>query len=417
MKKNLLSPLLSIICILFCNCSRDDTSGNEQIIEMTNQGVIPCENGIAAGKYPCKGYDFVSHITLEQMNAETGNDSWGWTDPVTNKEYALIGLDNGTAFIDISIPESPRYIGKLPTATVSSSWRDVKVYNNTAFIVSEAKGHGLQVFDLTKLRNAGEATTFTADVHYTDFGSAHNIVINPLSGYAYVVGAKNLNGSQALYNGGPLFINIQNPLVPKNEGGYAEKAYSHDAQVITYNGPDPGYIGKEILIGSNENELAIVDITDKSNPIAISTISYAQVGYTHQGWFTEDMKYFLLGDELDETREGFNTRTIIFNMEDLDVPQEHMMFTGTTSAIDHNGYVKGNLFYLANYQAGMRVIDISDIANKNIAEIGFFDTFPTSNAADFKGAWNVYPFFKSGNIVISDINSGFILVRKKMIKI
>ncbi|QKX04645.1 choice-of-anchor B family protein [Aquimarina sp. TRL1] len=413
MKKNLLSPLLSIICILFCNCSRDDTSGNEQIIEMTNQGVIPCENGIAAGKYPCKEYDFVSHITLEQINAETGNDSWGWTDPVTNKEYALIGLDNGTAFIDISIPESPRYIGKLPTATVSSSWRDVKVYNNTAFIVSEAKGHGMQVFDLTKLRNAGEATTFTADVHYTDFGSAHNIVINPLSGYAYVVGAKNLNGSQALYNGGPLFINIQNPLVPKNEGGYAEKAYSHDAQVITYNGPDPDYIGKEILIGSNENELAIVDITDKSNPIAISTISYAQVGYTHQGWFTEDMKYFLLGDELDETREGFNTRTIIFNMEDLDVPQEHMMFTGTTSAIDHNGYVKGNLFYLANYQAGMRVIDISDLANKNIAEIGFFDTFPTSNAADFKGAWNVYPFFKSGNIVISDINSGFILVRKK----
>jgi len=183
--------------------------------------------------------------------------------------------------------------------------------------------------------------------------------------------------------------------------------------VVTYTGPDADYAGREILIGSNEIEIVIADITDKDNPVTISIIRYPDVGYAHQGWFTEDSRYFILGDELDETNVGFNTRTIIFDFEDLDNPIQHMTYSGPTPAIDHNGYVNGDKFYLANYRAGIRVIDISDIANKNISEIGFFDTFPTNDAADFSGAWNVYPYFTSGNIVISDINLGFVLIKEQ----
>ena len=90
--------------------------------------------------------------------------------------------------------------------------------------------------------------------------------------------------------------------------------------MITYNGPDTDYTGQEILIGSNENEVVIVDITDKTNPTRISTIDYANIGYTHQGWFTEDFRYFILGDELDERNFGINTRNIIFDFSDLDNP-------------------------------------------------------------------------------------------------
>ncbi len=375
-------------------------------------GQTPCQNGLA-GSYPCNDYDLMSTITLSQMNAGAGNDSWGWTDPQNGKEYAIIGLNNGTAFIDISNPTNPIYLGKLPTATSNSSWRDVKVYQNHAFIVSEASNHGMQVFDLTRLRNvANPPQTFTADTRYTEFGNAHNIVINEDTGYAYVVGAQRSNGP---YRGGPLFINIQDPKNPINAGGFlsgGQRAYTHDAQVVTYNGPDTSYTGREILIGSNEIEVVIADITDKNNPVTLSTIKYADVGYTHQGWFTEDMRYFILGDETDEQRVGFNTRTIIFDFLDLDNPIEHMIYNGPTAAIDHNGYVKGDKFYLANYRAGIRVIDISDIGNKNMTEIGFFDTYTASNGAAFNGVWNVYPYFNSGNIVISDIEGGFFLVKK-----
>lgn len=364
----------------------------------------PCVGGVA-GSYLCNGFDLQSAFDLGELNANSGNDSWGWTDPDNGDEYALVGLSNGTAFIDITDPFNPVYLGKLPTHTDDSSWRDVKVYENHAFVVSEASGHGMQVFDLTKLRSvANPPVVFTEDAHYGGFGSAHNIVINEDSGYAYGVGT-------GTFNGGPHFVNIQNPQNPVGAGGYSAGGYSHDAQVVIYNGPDTDYTGREIYVGSNEIEVVIVDITDKSSPQPISTISYSNVSYTHQGWFTEDQRYFIVGDELDELNIGGPTRTIILDFSDLDNPQFHFDYFGATSAIDHNGYVKGNKYYMANYTAGMRVFDISDIANQNISEFGFFDTHPSSNSASFDGAWSVYPYFASGNIVISDIDRGFFLVK------
>ncbi|MDX1463766.1 MAG: choice-of-anchor B family protein, partial [Marinirhabdus sp.] len=370
----------------------------------------PCSGGMA-GPYPCDGYTLQSSIDLTILDAANGNDSWGWTDPANGDEYAIVALSNGTAFIDISNPTNPVYLGKLPTHTSSSLWRDVKVYNNHAYVVSEASGHGMQVFDLTRLRNVvGAPVTFTEDAHFDEFGSAHNIVINEESGYAYPVGARD-NFGGPLFNGGPIFINIQNPTSPVGEGGYGMDDYSHDAQMVQYCGPDPDYSGREIMIGSNENEIVIVDITDKNNPVGISTLSYGNVEYTHQGWFTEDQRFFLLGDELDEQNVGVPTRTLVFDLNDLDNPTLSFEYSGPTDAIDHNGYTKGSKFYLANYRAGLRVLDISDIENGNITEEGFFDSYPGSNSASFSGAWNVYPYFESGNIVISDMQRGFLLVK------
>lgn len=402
--------LIFLLSFLLYSCSKDDSSiTSEEIEEVIVPPLIPtasCENGMA-GIYPCKDYDLMAHMRLSEFDANSGNDSWGWTDPSTGKEYVLIGLGNGTAFIDISNPTEPIYLGKLVSQTPPALHRDIKVYQNYAFVVSESEGHGLQIFDLTKLKNvANTPATFQADATYNEFGHAHNIVINESSGFAYVVGSDS-------FAGGPHIINIQNPLNPSFAGGYALDGYSHDAQVATYNGPDIDYTGKEIYIGSNENEVVIVDITDKSNPKNISTITYENVGYTHQGWLTEDQKFFLVGDEFDEIQTGNNTRTIILDFTDLDNPKRHTNYTGSLPAIDHNGYIKDNLFYQANYTGGMRVLDISDVENKNISEVGFFDSYPSNNSTAFNGAWNVYPFFESGNIVISDIDNGLFIVRKK----
>ena len=121
--------------------------------------VNECIDGNAGG-YECQGIDLMSNVSLQQLDATMANDCWGWTDTLTGKEYAIIGLDNGTAFIDITIPNQPVIIGKLPTQTYDSVWRDIKVFGNHAYIVSEADNHGMQVFDLTHLRDTTTYTVF-----------------------------------------------------------------------------------------------------------------------------------------------------------------------------------------------------------------------------------------------------------------
>lgn len=392
-----------------------DPEPQDQAIPVLSYVPVPCQNGTADG-YPCLGYDLINRVSLSQMGAEATNDNWGWTDAQSGKEYVLQGLDNGVAFLDISSPTQIRFIGKLPTATEPSIWRDIKVYNDHAFIVSEAQGHGLQVFDLTRLRDASTFQTFTADFVQTSFGSAHNIAINETTGFAYVVGARKDN--TAMYLGGPMFYDLSNPERPQLVGGYAEASYAHDAQIVTYNGPDLAHLGKEIYLGSHSdggqnNQLVIVDVTDKANPILLAQVNYGNGGYTHQGWFDENHRYFYLGDELDELNFGHPTKTLVFDLLELENPVAHYNYLGTTQAIDHNGYVNGNSLFLANYTAGFREIDLSGVDNQEMHEVRFFDTFPANDNAGFDGVWNVYPFFDSRHIAISDTSGGLFLVKQQ----
>tara|TARA_B110000027_G_scaffold43484_1_gene47834 strand:+ start:581 stop:1840 length:1260 start_codon:yes stop_codon:yes gene_type:complete len=384
---------------------KQEPSGNSSI---NLNGKTLCENGMA-GVYPCLGYDLLSRISLEELGSLSGNDNWGWTDPETGKEYLISGLDDGTAFIDISNPEEPFFLGKLLTATEISIWRDVKVFKNHAFIVSEATDHGMQIFDLTRLRDVFSVQNFTADARLTYFGNAHNISINETSGFAYVIGSNR-------FQGGPIFIDINDPKNPNVIGGYAEASYTHDAQIVNYQGPDVTFQGKELFFGSNSdggdnNQVVIIDVTDKTAPQLVNSFSYENGGYTHQGYLSDDHQYFFLGDELDELRFGAPTLTRIFDISNLMNPQLHLNYFAGVYAIDHNGFVKGNNFFLASYTAGLRVLDIGEIDAKKVSEARFFDTYPENNNASFEGVWSVYPFFESGVIALNDINSGVFLVK------
>ena len=363
----------------------------------------PCVNGLAAGLYPCDNVDLYATMGVNQVGGGEMNDIWGWTDPLDGKEYVLLGRTNGTAFIDISNPTSPVYLGNLNTNTVSSLWRDIKVYGNYAYIVSEAGSHGMQVFDLTKLRNVtNPPVNFSADAVYTGFGNAHNIVINEEKARAYGVGTNTASG-------GLHIVDISNPLNPTILGTFSQDGYTHDAQVVTYIGPDAQYQGKEIAFACNENTITIVDVDDPTDATLISTEGYSGSAYTHQGWLTEDHKYFVVGDELDEQQSGVNTRTYFFNVEDLNNPFLAGTYTANTAAIDHNLYIKDGVAYQSNYRAGLRLLDVSNAPNAE--EIGYFDCYPSSDAAQFNGTWSNYPYFASGIVAVSHIEEGLFLLK------
>lgn len=365
-----------------------------------------CDNTGFAGVYGCNKINMQSSLSFIEMGGSAqGADIWGWTDSLTNKEYALMGMTTGTAFVDISDPKNPVYLGKLPSAVANNTWRDIKTYNNFAFIVSEATNHGMQVFDLTQLRNiSSPPVTFSATSNYTQFGEAHNIVINESSGFAYATGTDSCGA-------GLHMINIQNPLGITFAGCFSADGYTHDAQCINYQGPDADYTNKEICFNSNEDTLTIVDVTTKTAPVQVSSTGYPNSKYIHQGWIAEDHRYYLMGDELDESTFGNNTKTYIWDLLDLDAPVLIGSYTGPTAAIDHNLYIKGNYAYMANYTSGLRIVDITDISNGNLNEVAYFDTYPSNDGNNFNGVWSNYPYFNSGTIIVSDINTGLFILK------
>ncbi len=396
-------------------------------------GRAPCADGEAAG-YPCKDIDLLAFVPEEEMvgfpctASFCFNDIWGWTDPVTGVEYALLGRVDGVAFFDLSDPEKPLFVGMLPMTPGSraSWWRDIKVVNDHAVIVADAAlQHGMQVFDLSQLRDVTDApATFEPTALYDAFVSAHNVVVNDMSDHVYIVG---IQGAQQVPSGfscgaGPHIVDMSNPAQPAFAGCYnssvrgrTASSYTHDAQCVRYSGPDTRYAGKDICFTSDEKGGAITDVTDPASPQELGVFEYPNVAYTHQGWLTEDHRYLLVNDELDERDSGgiSSTRTLIFDVQQLDDPVFAGAWHGPTTAIDHNLYIRGDKLYEANYTAGLRVMDISydgELSPDAIREVAYFDVYPGSDAVGFVGSWSSYPWFESGIIAVSSMQDGLFIL-------
>ncbi|HLF91650.1 MAG TPA: choice-of-anchor B family protein [Anaerolineales bacterium] len=369
---------------------------------------LPCNGGFA-GIYPCWRVDLKAFMPLDTFSAGNANDLWGWTDPLYGKEYALLGLNNGTAFVDITDTENPVYLGNLPTHSITSIWRDIKVFSNYAFIVADNAGsHGLQVFDLVQLRSVvNPPVTFTETAHYGNFTEAHNIAINEDTGYAYILGSNTCSG-------GLHIVNIQNPLNPTFAGCFSNDGYTHDAQCEFYHGPDTDYSDHEMCFNANGDTLTIVDVTNKAAPVAVSITPYAGSGFTHQGWLTEDHAYFLLGDETDEISFGHNTRTRIWNVANLDAPVVIGIHDGPNPSTDHNLYVRDQFVFESNYTSGLQIYDLCEVSNGILTLAAYFDSYPANNNTGYFGSWSNYPYFASGNVLVSGIYDGLFILKPLM---
>ena len=395
-----------------------DIEGMEAVLG----GQVDCAEG-AASAFGCSDVDLVAFVPVADLGGSRGvrvNDVWGWTDPESQRDYAIVGRMDGTSFVDVTDPVNPVVVGNLPKPewAPGSIWRDMKVYSDHVFIVADgAANHGMQVFDLTRLRDYdSDMITFDTDAHYDRVNSVHNIVINEGTGFAYAVGA---SGGGDTCGGGLHMIDIREPTNPVFAGCFADPAtgrsgtgYSHDAQCVDYDGPDREHAGKEICFGANETALSIADVTDKDNPIALASESYPNVAYSHQGWLTEDQSYFYMNDELDEVgglTQG--TRTLIWDVRDLDEPLMIKEHISANTASDHNLYIVGDLMYQSNYNSGLRVLDISD--PENPTEVAFFDTVPGEDFPSMDGSWSNYPFFASGVVLVTSGSQGLFLVKKR----
>ncbi len=401
--------------------------GEVEGYEAVTGGQVDCADGMASG-FGCDQMDLVALLPVEQLGASRGamvNDVWGWTDPETGREYAVVGRSEGTSFVDVTDPGTPIYLGQLPKTEGSrgQAWRDVKVIRDHAVIVADNAGpHGMQVFDMTRLRDVDPANppTFEADALYTDVASSHNVIVNEDTGFAYATASA--GGGRGC--GSLQMIDMRDPKTPTFAGCYTDlqvglgaAGQTHDAQCVLYHGPDEDFQGQEICFAFSETAISIGDVTNKADPTIVSRAEMPATAYIHQGWLTEDHRYLYVNDELDEAQgltEG--TRTIIWDVQDLADPVLAGVYIAESNATDHNLYVAGNLMYQSNYAAGLRVLDVSDPVNP--VEVAHFDTAPFADEVPgfFDGSWSNYPFFRSGNILVTSHKQGlFVLKRRRPI--
>ena len=374
------------------------------------------------GPFDCSEVELLAYVPPSLLRAEgrtrgvRANDNWGWTDPVTGREYALVGRNDGTSFVDITDPTNPVLVGDLPKpwgTPPSQLWRDIKTYKDHAFVVADGAGeHGLQILDLTRLRDVSPdemPALFEPDVHYTRIGSSHNIAINEETGFAYTIGG---GGTGDTCGGGLHMINIEDPKNPEFVG-CAPTGGTHDTQCVVYRGPDERYQGRELCLNSNGQTFQIQDVTDKDNPTVVGTGNSPNPAYIHQGWLTTDHRYFFQDDESDVIAGNVETtRTLIWDLSDIEDPVLVKEFMGSMPASAHNLYIKGDLMYQANYLYGLHVLDVSDPENPR--EVAYFDTAPYKEGPGFGGAWSNYPYFESGTVIVTSMQEGLFVLKRRV---
>jgi choice-of-anchor B domain-containing protein len=385
-----------------------------------------CVSGFA-GSFPCHNIDFLAHVQLQEIPSApiSASNLWGFVDLDDSREYAVLGHRNGTAVYDVTQPATPVLVGNV--AGNSSLWREVKVYQvrdpNTgthrayAYVTTEAAGSGLQILDLTNLPNSVSLASTLAD-----FGSSHTVFISNVDyasmtalpgreAFLVVAGANVAGGAYRIYS-------LANPVLPALvTPPPAGTGYMHDSTSMVITDARTTQCAAahnpcEVLVDFNETSIDLWDVTDKNAPVRLSATSYPTATYVHSGWPTEDNRFIVVHDELDELRRSLNTHIYTLDIGSLTAPTLVTSYTGPLTATDHNGYTRGNRYYVSHYKRGLVIFDLT--TPTALSESGSFDTYlsPTANSAGTDGAWGVYPFLPSGTLLVSDIENGLFLLKR-----
>ena len=366
----------------------------------------------AATSFRADGVRLMSWFPVTAFNSAntSGNDVWGYVSP-SGREYALMGLSNGTGFVEVTNPGSAQIIAFI--SGPASLWRNVKTYQNYAYSVSEGGG-GIQIFNLANI-DSGVVTL----VNTVDAGAAtpatHTMIINEQTGFLYRMGGGS-NGLR-IYTLKPTTAaptaSATNPVLVAS---WSTK-YTHDGAV--FNWTTGAYAGKEIFFacgglngGQTDTGVDILDVTNKSAITVIGRFTYSNANFCHQLWLSGNRRYAYINDELDEDNRGIYNVGRIMDIANLAAPVAAGTYTTGLKSIDHNEYVHNNLLFCSNYTAGLQIFDLTNPASPQ--RVAWFDTHPDDDAnpaASFNGLWSNYPYLPSGTILGSDIERGLFVLR------
>lgn len=316
----------------------------------------------------------LGHLRYDTLHGSGINDIWGYVDEFGN-EYALLGVDvGGVSVVDVTDPANPTEVFFAPG--LSSTWRDVKVWNDFAYITTEAGG-GLTVIDLNPLPQSTNLQT--TDTWLWAQGTAHNLQIDE-NGLCYVFGTgSNLT---LIYD---LNADPWNPPIV----GSIPSGYVHD-----------GFIrGDTVYLAQiYDGEFTVWDVADLANPVLLGSQA-TPADFCHNVWVSDDGNYAFTTDEVD------GAAVVSWDISDLsDITELDQFYSyHNGNAAPHNVFFKDGYLFTSYYRDGLVVFDAT--YPENVVKVGEFDSSPLTDGG-FDGAWGVYPYFPSGNIIVSDREEG-----------
>ncbi len=307
---------------------------------------------------------------------------WGYTDSATGHEYALLACRNeGVSIIDIEV-DPPVEVGFMPMMAFGNDSKEVKVYRHYAIMTCEYEY--TQIFNIANPAAPVKVSNVPNVAGGDGLHGSHNNMVN--GRYLYIVGNHDVGNLE--------IFDIINPAMPVKLGGEFGDFYYHD---IDY------YQDTVIAFGIYGEGIDLINVGNKAAPILIKEFNYTGSG-SHNGEFLQGTSFVAIGDEIGTT--GNHTR--MFDLRDLDNIDLIADIIVDPNAVAHNCYARNDTLYIAHYSEGIRMWDVSDPFNP--VELGYYDTYLPAQFG-YVGVWNVFPFFASGKIIASDMQSGLFVLK------
>lgn len=306
----------------------------------------------------------------------------GYVDSLGN-EYALVGTYTGLSIVDVTDPTNP--IIKFNISGTNSDWREVKTWQNYAYVTTEGCCNGLQILNLGYLPDSVPLKYYKGDGPINNqINTIHALHID--NGFCYLYGSD-------IFNGSALILDLADPWNPAYRG-HTPGTYIHD-----------GYVRSDTLYGCHiyDGYFSVIDVTDKSNPTIVTTQNTPSL-FTHNSWLNDSGNILFTTDEVSDSYLAAYDISDVNNITELG----RLQLTPGSGSIIHNTHTYDDFEIISWYKDGIAIVDVS--RPDNMIVVGSYDTYPQGSGSGFNGCWGVYPFLPSGNLVCSDIDNGLFVL-------
>ncbi len=349
--------------------------------------------------------NFLAHWSMDGLPSSNAHDNtyneiWGLY--VNDREFAVIGSTMGTHIIDVTDVGNISQVAFVEGAHTGPAiiHRDYHDHNGYLYAVCDEGNSTLQIIDISNLPSSVEIVYDSNDL----VTRSHNIFIDADNDRLYSCAHR---GTSTGYSALRVF-DISDPMNPVDEGGFDqfegfEVGHVHDAFIkdnIAY-------------LNCGFDGFALVDMTDIEDVTLLGVLEsedYPDSGYNHSGWLSEEEDIYYMADE----NHGLALKAV--NVEDINDMHTTSLFgvgEGSPNAIAHNPIVDGDLLFVSYYFDGLQVYDISN--REEPKRIMHYPTSTRENNFNYQGAWGVYPFLPSGNILVSDMQEGLFIIDRLLI--